>query len=61
MSKTLTIVEKLSSSQYIGRDQLGKSYRIDSTITVRKGATVRTLNGRVTGVVRAETQTVYEI
>lgn len=61
MSQTLSIIEVISSSQYVGRDSSGKTYRLDSTVVVRKGQTVRAKNGRITGVIRAETPTIYEV
>lgn len=61
MRQTLVIHKKISDIQYIGKDTGGKLFRIDSTVKVRKGQTVRVSNGRVTGVIRSEMVTVYNV
>lgn len=61
MRQILKITKKISNLQYIGEDSNKKSFRIDSTVDVRKGQTVRTSNGRITGVVRSETMTIFNI
>jgi hypothetical protein len=61
MRQTLKITKKVSNLQYIGKDSGGKLFRIDSTVQVRVGQTVRTSNGRVTGVVRSEVMTIYNV
>lgn len=61
MKQILKITRKISDLQYVGVDSSGKSYRVESTVVVRVGQTVRVSNGRITGVIRAETITVYNI
>ncbi len=61
MKQILKIVEKISNLQYIGQDNSKKNYSIESTVPVRKGQTVLARGGRVTGVIRAETITIYNV
>jgi hypothetical protein len=61
MKQILKIVDKISSIQYVGEDSTKKTYKIESTVPVRKGQTVLASGGRITGVIRAETLTVYNV
>ena len=61
MKQILKIVEKISELQYIGEDSTKKSYRVESTVPVRKGQTILAKNGRITGVIRAETFVTYNV
>lgn len=61
MSKILTIKTVISPFRYKARDSAGKVFTIDSTVAVRKGQTVLVKNDRVTGVIKAEAEIVYNV
>lgn len=62
MRQTLKIVNKISALQYLARDTTtGRTYKVDSSVPVRVGHTVRTNNLSVTGVVRSEVVKIYNV
>lgn len=61
MKRVLKITSKISELQYVGKNTAGKKFKMESTVPVREGQTVLATNNRITGVIRAETMTTYNV
>lgn len=61
MRKILKVQESVGSNDYTMIDSVGRKYTVNTDRLLRKGQSVLTVNGVVTGIVQAATPDVYEV